>query len=50
MGNIRPGNVKSFMRNGSIMISGKEYELGSRKYGKGKTFNHISTNFIFFLR
>jgi len=34
------------MKNGSIMITGREYELGSWKCGKGRAFTHIPTTFI----
>jgi len=39
-------NLKSFMKNGSMMITGNQFEMGSWNCGKGKTFPHIPTNFM----
>jgi len=43
-------SVKNIMKNGSIIITGKEYVLGSWKCGKAKAFTHIPTNFIFLFK
>jgi len=37
------------MKNGSMMTTGNQYEIGSWKCGKGKAFTPIPTYFIILL-